>query len=162
LGDTAETTLAASDASDTGLPLQRSTWMVPPAANPSLPADPHPLLESCDPSVYFDDRGSGVLVDRALLRPWVLAVPGPWSFPSLTALHALFRSWGTSTRGFSLSFRVSPKATPALRALSRVRLCPALSLSWGFHPFSSLQLEGAGSLGGSTRRHLASSGFVPS
>jgi hypothetical protein len=162
LGDTAETTCAAPDASDAGLPLQRSSWMVPPAAVSSLPASPRPLMESCDPSVYFGVRGSGALVHRALLRPRALAVPGPWSLPSLTAPHALFRSWGTSTRGFSLSFRVSPKTTPALRALKRVQLRPALSLSWGFHPFSGLQLEGAGSPSGSTRWHLASSGFVPS
>ena len=62
-------------------------------------------------------RSSGVSVGRALLRPRALAEPGPWSLPSPTALRAVSRTRGTSTHGLALSFRVSPKTTPALRAL---------------------------------------------
>lgn len=43
--------------------------------------------------------------------------PGPWSLPSSAAPRAFSGARSTSTRGFSLSFRVSPKTTPVLRAV---------------------------------------------
>jgi hypothetical protein len=49
----------------------------------------------------------------------------------------------------------------ASRAFTRVRLRPMPFLSWDFGPYSGLELEGSGQPGGSRRRHLASSGFVP-
>lgn len=90
----------------------------------------------------------------------LLAEPGPWSFPSFAALRDFpfakhIHSWA------SLSFRVSPKTTPASRAVfasSSDRRCPSHGVC---RPFSGRQLGGSGSPGGSTRRHLAPSGFSP-
>jgi hypothetical protein len=94
------------------------------------------------------DSTSEVAAHRFAAPSFDLGSSRTWSLESFLARRASALALGearsTSTHGFSLSFRVSPETTPALRAVSRVRLRPTLSLSWGSGPFSGREHEGAG------------------
>lgn len=113
-------------------------------------------------SVLSADEVATALVGRALLRP--RAPRGAWSLELSLVRRALrrFRSQSTSTPGLhspSGRHRRPPQRREPFFASGSDRRCPSHGVC---RPFSGRQLGGSGSPGGSTRRHLASSGFSPS
>jgi hypothetical protein len=71
-----------------GLPLQRSIARVShPAARPGVTTGPaSPRGVAMPFSVFSIGAVAAHRIHRALLRPWNLADPGPWSLPTPTAL----------------------------------------------------------------------------
>jgi hypothetical protein len=97
----------------------------------------------CSVSVSLSvSRPSGLLVLRALLRPWSLRSPGPWRVVRHRAVMP-FQALSHPLLGFH-----SPtgfhRRSPQRRERSRDRsFVSTLSLSWGFVPYSDRQLEGS-------------------
>jgi hypothetical protein len=105
---------------------------------------------------------SGVvyLVHHTLLRPRSLRSLVLGDVLSCRA-RASSRMPLPSTPRFSLSHRVLPGTTSSPGADRVTALFPALSLSWGFIPYSEHQPKGSGSLEAPMPRHRASSEFEP-
>jgi hypothetical protein len=130
-----------------GSPLQRCLRQRIQLPCPALPPGTLPLVESCAPSVSLSvPRPSGVLVDRALLRPWSSRSPvleeSPDTVPSCRLEHLAIHSWVfTLLQGFTGDH--PSVASVRVTALS----VSTLSLSWGFDPYSDRQLKGSESRG---------------
>lgn len=131
-----------------------------PAARLGVSAEPASPLGVVRPfSVLSAGEVAAYWLDRALLRPWILAGPGPWSLPSPTAPRAVSVAWHIHSWVFTLLQGMAGANPSTASPFTRSALDGTVPLLG----FRSLQRSPARRVRFSRwfprHRHLASSGF---
>jgi len=108
-------------------------------ASPRGVVRPFSVLSASEVAAYW--------ILRALLRPWILTDPGPWSLPSPTAPRDVSNAQHIHSWVFTLLQGMAGANPSTGRPDTRGASDPMLSLSWGFAPFSGRQLERSGQPG---------------